>query len=265
MATTDRDDDPEPHELFLPLAEGDPIVSPQWISVEREKPFREARGGVLAPHELPDEASIAGQFGSGTYFVRARDGRKRVICGRRIVVRNAGPPKAMDGSGETIEGFGGGPPERTPAAPPPREGPSELAALLTFMQQAQAQAAVQTQALMASEKDRNAAFVQAMSAQSATLTASLIDLVKAQVTAGAVKPPAEGGSDTFEKVMSTFMAGVQFTNETRAQILEAQEKSGGDKDSLETSLVQLAQGWLAAKATEPTKPALPDPTNGAAS
>lgn len=252
---SDKTDKGEPHELFLPLEPGDDPVFPVWLSIEREKPFRETRGGAMRPDELPDEAAIAECFGSGTYYVRARDERKRVICARRYTIRNAGPPKSMDGSGETVEGFAT-PGGQVLAAPPAQHREQgELAMMIAWLKEQSTSSHKSAQEAIAAERERAQAFIATMQAAATSQQKILMDFVGAQLAAAKTAAVVDsGGKTAFDEAFSTFQAGMTFATEMASQ-LRGGEGEGGERkgDALEDTIAQLAQGWFAARMAEGKK------------
>jgi hypothetical protein len=89
----------EPHALFLPESEDEPLIGPPtlaWISITRTRPWTENAGRVFSQADLPDADAVRARFGGGTFNVWGRDAKKRVIVRRELVLH--GKPKPMDES-----------------------------------------------------------------------------------------------------------------------------------------------------------------------
>ena len=144
------------HDLFLPEKPGEEPVEPVSLSIARIRPWRENFGRTLEPDELPNIEAIRDRWGSGTYYVTARDRRKCVLAGREIVVRGP-PPRAMDEEGTIVD-------ESVAAVKNQFAGPTGaptdniMGALMAFMQNDQAQRRADQQAFLAAERERNQSF-----------------------------------------------------------------------------------------------------------
>lgn len=92
----------EPHELFLPESEDDPIIGPPvlvYVSITRMQPYFENGGKCFPYAELPNVEAIGQRFGKGRYRVQARNVRKQVLAHREYTIARGGPPLPMDGNG----------------------------------------------------------------------------------------------------------------------------------------------------------------------
>jgi hypothetical protein len=211
----------EPHSLFLPEA-GEPIVIPTWITITRERPWRESYGKVLRPEEIPDLETIRDRWGAGVYFVQARDQKKQVLASRRFTVRSGGKPRAMDdeGAGGAAEGeytdnfppMGGLAPAAAPAA---RD--DNFAMLIAMMREDKESRRLESQAFMAAERERNQAF-----------HSTMLEVLKQQ-SAVKVATVVQGEGEA-KGAKESFMEGMEFMSTLAKEIQASKGGGGGEED-----------------------------------
>jgi hypothetical protein len=90
------EEEPEPHDLFLPEKSDDPIIAPSWISIYRQSQPKDSAGRMFAPTEIGSTADIVRRWGGGTYLCIARDSKKKPLKGgSRVYTLAGGPPRIM--------------------------------------------------------------------------------------------------------------------------------------------------------------------------
>lgn len=207
----------EPHELFLPEAPGDTVIRPVWLTVTRERPFRESHGRPLSPDELPDLDAIRDRWGSGVYFVQARDAKKHVLAARRYTIRGGGKPRAMDdgaGDAESSDYEDVRPGAAPSQAPNARE--DHFTMLLAMMREDKESRREEMRSFTAGERERNQQFQ--------TMLMKFFEATNQTKAAAIVQ--TEGSS---KDAKEAFTEGMEFMS-TLVKELRDQQKSGGGED-----------------------------------